>query len=140
MLRGEKIVHHFGGNLNGKKIAIWGLAFKPNTDDVREAPAKTIIEALLASGAQVSAHDPEAMETFKRCFGKELKIDYVEQSYDALDGADAMVLVTEWSEYRQPNWDKIATLMRQKVVFDFRNQYAASHLTEKGFARFGIGQ
>ena len=136
----EKIVNHFGGKLKDKKIAIWGLAFKPNTDDVREAPAKTIIEILLASGAQVSAHDPEAMETFKRCFGKELEIDYVERPYDALNGADALVLVTEWSEYRQPNWDKIATLMRQKVVFDFRNQYAISHLAEKGFVRFGIGQ
>ena len=135
----KKIRAHFG-DVRGKRIALWGLAFKPGTDDVRETPAKTIIENLLLWGASVVVHDPEAMATFKRCYGKNLAIDYAEKPYAALEGADALVLVTEWSEYRQPNWNKVKTLMRGKTVFDFRNQYGSQNLQSIGLDRIGIGQ
>ena len=129
----DKIIHHFN-DLNGKRIAIWGLAFKPGTDDVREAPAKTIIKKLLDKGAYVIAHDPQGQENFSKEFGQHDRLVYTDSSYEALRGADAMVLVTEWSEYRRPNWDKAADLMSQKVVFDLRNQYRAKELFDAAAA------
>lgn len=135
----HKIIEHLD-DIKGKRIALWGLAFKPGTDDVRETPAKTIIETLLSHGATVVAHDPEAMSTFQRCFGDELKIEYVKKPYDLLEDADALVLVTEWSEYRQPNWKKVKSLMKGDVVFDFRNQYITIDLATEGLKRIAIGQ
>lgn len=135
----EKIQRHFG-DLKGKKIAIWGLAFKPGTDDVREAPAKTIIENLTKWGAQVSAHDPQAISTFKRELGSNPLVTYFEDAYTALAGADALVLVTEWSEYRRPNWRKIEDGLKNKVIFDLRNQFEPKAMIDSGFHYQCVGR
>ena len=140
----RKIHSYFGGNLEGRKIAIWGLAFKPGTDDVREAPALTIMGALVNWGARVVAHDPVAQKTFARVWEqaglKPSQIQFVEDSYDALEGADALVLVTEWPEYKRPSWSRIRGLLRQPVVFDFRNQYGFKTLVDAGFHYECIGR
>lgn len=135
----EKIISHFN-DMAGKRIAVWGLAFKPGTDDVREAPAKTIINRLLDKGAYVVAHDPQASENFAGEFGAKDRLVYADSAYEALRGADALVLVTEWSEYRRPNWDKAAEIMNQKVVFDLRNQYQAHELYERDYHYQCIGR
>ena len=134
-----KLKRHFG-NLKGKHIAVWGLAFKPGTDDVREAPAKTIIEFLLREGATVSAHDPEAIANFSAELGPLSGLTYAKSAYQALEGADALALVTEWSEYKRPNWDKAKGMMRSHAVFDFRNQYDRSSLVGLGFYYECIGR
>ena len=126
--------------LKGKKIAVWGLAFKPGTDDVRETPAKNIIRKLLNQGAEVVAHDPEAITNFSEEFGKEERLSYASTAYKAVDGADALVLVTEWSEYKRPNWLKVKKLLAQPTVFDFRNQYNFNDLADKGFEYHCIGR
>lgn len=136
----EKIKRHFKGDLKGRKICLWGLAFKPGTDDVREAPALTIIEHLTEWGADVVAHDPEAMETFARELGPNPKMTYAKDAFSAIQGADALVLVTEWSEYRRPDWDKVAGLLRTKAVFDFRNQYQGEELRQRGFYYECVGR
>jgi len=135
----QKISNHFG-DLNGKKIAIWGLTFKPGTDDVREAPAITIIEELIKNGAQVSAHDPEGIPNFKTDVGDLKGLTYVSSAYDALKNADALVLVTEWPEYKRPNWKKAKELLRTPVVFDFRNQYSLEGLKKEGFHYECVGR
>ena len=118
---GQKIIQHFGGDLSGRKIAIWGLAFKPNTDDVREAPAMEIISDLLAAGASVSATDPEAIPNFSQYFNG--PVDYTEDMYDVLDGADALAIVTEWNEFRTPDFHQILQRMKYPFIFDGRNIY-----------------
>jgi UDPglucose 6-dehydrogenase len=133
----EKIQKHFG-SLKGKTIAVWGLAFKPRTDDMREAPAITIINSLLKAGAKVQAFDPEATETAKRVLGN--KITYVKKSYDALTGADALALVTEWNEFREPDYARMKKLMRQPIVFDGRNIYSPTQMKSQGFTYFSIGR
>jgi len=135
----QKISRHFG-DLNGKKIAVWGLAFKPGTDDVRETPSKTIIKHLLDSGASVVGHDPEAVETFTKEFGEHSKLTYAKDAYESLKGANALVLVTEWPEYKRPNWSKVAESLAEKVVFDFRNQYDSKALIDQGFHYECIGR
>ena len=132
-----KIVKTFGEDLKGKVIAIWGLAFKPRTDDMREAPSITIIEELLARGAEVHAFDPEAMHEARKTFGD--RIQYAEKPLEATDGADALVLVTEWNEFRKPDFDEIKNRMRTPVIFDCRNIYDMQRLKEKGFRYQGIG-
>jgi UDPglucose 6-dehydrogenase len=136
----EKIVAHFGGerSVAGKTIAIWGLAFKPRTDDMREAPAITIIERLLELGATVRAYDPEANETARRLFGD--RIVLCDKSYDALQGADALAVLTEWNNFREPDFEKIRTLLRAPVVFDGRNVYSPEHMRTLGFTYFSIGR
>ncbi len=136
----EKIVEHFGGakGVAGKTIAIWGLAFKPKTDDMREAPAITIIERLLAMGAKVRAYDPEANETARCIFGD--RITLCERSYDALSGADALAVVTEWNTFREPDFEKMRTLLRSPVVFDGRNVYSPEQMRALGFTYFSIGR
>lgn len=136
----EKIKKKFGGQLSGKKIAIWGLSFKPGTDDVRDAPAKTVIERLLSWGAEVIGHDPQGQKNFAREVTANPKLTYAEDAYTALKGADALVLLTEWTEYKRPNWQKVAQLMRQKMVFDFRNQYLADELQAQGFSYESVGR
>lgn len=133
----DKIQQHFG-SLKGKTIALWGLAFKPRTDDMREAPAITIVSKLLQLGAKVQAYDPEATETAKRVFGN--KITYCKKNYDALAGADALALVTEWNEFREPDYGKMKKLMKQPVVFDGRNIYNPGQLKSHGFTYFSIGR
>ena len=135
----KKIKDHFG-NLSGKKIAIWGLAFKPGTDDVREAPAITIVEELIKNGAQVAAHDPEGTPNFKQEVGDLKGLTYVETAYDALKQADALVLITEWPEYKRPNWQKVKELLKTAVVFDFRNQYSLDDLKKEGFHYECVGR
>ncbi len=133
----EKIVAHFDKDLKGKHFAIWGLSFKPRTDDMREAPSLTIIQNLLDRGATVSATDPEAIEETKRILGD--KIEYVKRPMDALDGADALVLVTEWSEFRNPDFRAMKEKMRGKVIFDGRNIYSPSKVRAQGFTYYGVG-
>lgn len=136
----SKILRYFNQNLQGKKIAVWGLAFKPGTDDVREAPAKTIVGQILKAGGAVVAHDPQGAENFAKEFGKHDRLTYVESAYDALKGADALALITEWSEYKRPNWEKAAALMGAKVVFDLRNQYTFDSVKKAGFYYECIGR
>jgi UDPglucose 6-dehydrogenase len=133
----EKIVSHFG-SVQGLTVALWGLAFKPKTDDMREAPAITIVEKLLAAGAKVQAFDPEATKTAKRVLGD--RITYVEKSYDALRGADALAVVTEWNEFREPDFKKMKALLKQPVVFDGRNIYSPGQMRALGFTYMSIGR
>ena len=133
----RKLEQHFEGDLRGKKVAVWGIAFKPRTDDVREAPALTLIDGLLAEHASVSAHDPEAGAHAREQFGD--RIELVEQPYDATEGADALVLVTEWREYQNPDFDRIKASMRAPVVLDGRNIWRSYGLGKQGFTYMGIG-
>lgn len=133
-----KILNKFGDDLSNKTFAIWGLAFKPKTNDMREAPAITIIESLLSHGAKIQAYDPKAIESAKDIFGD--KITYAKSSYDALNNADCMLLLTEWNEFRRPDFDKIKLLMKNYVIFDGRNQYNSKRLIEKGFEYYQIGK
>jgi UDPglucose 6-dehydrogenase len=128
---------HFGG-LKGKTVAVWGLSFKPRTDDMREAPSIPLIEALLSAGATVQAFDPEAMRVAKGIFGS--RITYASSSYDAVKGADALVIVTEWNEFRRPDFARIRSLMRSPVVFDGRNLFAPAQMKQHGFAYYSIGR
>jgi len=132
-----KMLAYFG-SLKGKTIAVWGLAFKPRTDDMREAPAIVIIEGLLAQGASVRAYDPEATRTARNVFGD--RITFCEKSYDALAGADALAVVTEWNTFREPEFAKMRELMRSPVVFDGRNIYSPENMRTLGFTYFSIGR
>ena len=134
----DKITKYFGENLNGKTFAIWGLAFKPKTDDMREAPAITIINALLDKGAKIKAYDPKAMDSAKFIFAD--KIEYSKNSYETIENADALLLLTEWNEFRRPDFERIKTSMKNPVIFDGRNQYDKIRLEEKGFKYFCIGK
>ena len=132
-----KMKQHFG-SLKGKRIAMWGLAFKPKTDDMREAPAVPLISALLDAGASVSAYDPEAMKVARSIFGS--RVDFEDKSYDALKGADAMAIVTEWHEFREPDWARIRKLLKTPVIFDGRNIYNPDHLRGLGFTYYSMGR
>ncbi len=133
-----KIFSEFGDNLAGKKIAVWGLAFKPKTDDIREAPALVMIEKLLAAGAEVCTHDPEAMDNVKEILGD--KISYVDQPMDALDNADALAIVTEWSQFRTPDFEEMKNRLKTPIVFDGRNLYDSGNMARKGFTYHSIGR
>ena len=134
----EKVISQFGTNLNGMTFAIWGLSFKPNTDDLREAPALVIIQRLLDLGAKVKAYDPVAMKEAEHLyFGN--SIIYSKDAYDACIDVDAMLLITEWSEFRLPVWELLSKLMKQKIVFDGRNLFDRKYLEELGFVYHGIG-
>lgn len=134
----KKVQEFFGGNLKGRTIAIWGLAFKPNTDDMREAPSLVIIEDLLAMGAAVRVYDPIAVENAKQTLGN--RVTYCANSYQATEGADALILVTEWNEFRQVDMGKVKALLKQAVVFDGRNIFSPEALKKLGFSYFGIGR
>ncbi len=134
----NKILNKFGNDLSGKTFAVWGLAFKPKTNDMREAPAITIINALLERGAKVQAYDPKAVESAKEIFGN--KITYSKSAYEALNDAECMLLLTEWNEFRRPDFDKIKSLMKNYVIFDGRTQYNSKRLLEKGFEYYQIGK
>ena len=133
-----KIEKYFKGNLLNKKIAIWGLAFKPETDDVREAPAIYLMNKLLDKGALLSVYDPEAMPNIKKQFGK--KLNYSESMYDALEDADALVICTEWSVFRTPDFDKVKKLLNQNIIFDGRNLYETEEIKKEGFLYHSIGR
>ncbi|EMS32409.1 UDP-glucose dehydrogenase [Mariniradius saccharolyticus AK6] len=134
----KKVKQHFGEDLSGKTFALWGLSFKPNTDDMREAPAIVIIDELIAAGAQVKAYDPIAMKEAQHIYVGD-KITYAKDAYDACVDADALLLITEWSEFRIPSWSALGKLLKNKVVFDGRNIYDKSYLAENGFEHYGIG-
>ena len=133
-----KINKYFNDDLAGKHFAFWGLAFKPNTDDIREAPALDMIDALLAAGATVSAFDPEAMPNVKALLGD--KINFAENQYDALEGADALIIATEWNEFRTPDFLKMVKSLKQKVIFDGRNLFEVNSVNELGFHYESIGR
>ena len=132
-----KIKKHFGA-LKGKTVAVWGLAFKPRTDDMREAPAIPLIEALLAAGATVQVYDPEAIKVARGIFGN--TITYAASNYDALKGADCLAIVTEWNEFRRPDFTRMRSLMRSAVVFDGRNLFTPDEMKQSGFAYYSIGR
>ncbi len=133
-----KIINYFRGNLSGKKIALWGLAFKPDTDDIREAPALVMIDSLLNLGAKISAFDPEAMENVKKSIGN--KIEYANNEYAALDGADALLICTEWGIFRNPDFIRMKSLMKDAVLFDGRNLFEIEEMNDKGFYYCSIGR
>lgn len=133
-----KIKMHFKGDLKGKKIALWGLAFKPDTDDIREAPALYIIEELLKEGASIVAYDPEAMNNVKGLIGD--SITYTTDEYQALQGADALLIATEWSLFRTPDFEKVSSLLKNKVIFDGRNLYGIKEMKELGYSYYSIGR
>lgn len=137
-LLAERVVDYFGGSLQGRKIAVWGLAFKPNTDDVREAPSHVVIRHLLAAGATVTAFDPEARETTRAVLGEAIR--YETDAYQALHKADALVICTEWNEFRRPDFDKMHHRMSQPVIFDGRNLYDPQQMAENGFDYYSIGR
>jgi UDPglucose 6-dehydrogenase len=132
-----KLKKHFG-SLKGKTIAVWGLAFKPKTDDMREAPAIPLIESLLAAGAKVQAYDPEAIRVAKGIFGD--KVTYAATNYDALKGADALAIVTEWNEFRRPDFQRMRSLMRAPLIFDGRNLFTPEQMKQQEFAYHSIGR
>jgi len=133
----KKLETHFG-SLKGRTIAIWGLAFKPKTDDMREAPAIPIVQTLLEKGAIVQAYDPEAVKSAKAILGP--KVQYAATSYDALRGADALAIITEWHEFREPDFPRMRKLMRTPVIFDGRNIYQPQHMKAQGFIYNSIGR
>ena len=135
---GQKVATHFGGNLQGRAIAVWGLAFKPRTDDIRDAPSLDLIEQLLAGGARVTVFDPEAMENVRAIYGDRLA--YAPTAMDALDGADCLVVVTEWGDFRRPDFDDMARRMKGRVIIDGRNLYQPQELGRRGFTYHGIGK
>jgi len=133
-----KIIQHFGNDLKDKKIALWGLAFKPNTDDIREAPSLYLIKELLKEGANISAYDPEAMNNVKELLGD--KIHYASNEYEALEDADALLIATEWSVFRTPDFEKMEKLLKNKIIFDGRNLYSIEHMKELKFHYCSIGR
>lgn len=136
----EKIVKKYGEDLTGKRFAVWGLSFKPDTDDMRESAAITIINELTKRGAEVIAYDPKATEEAKTCYLKENgKVSYVESKYEALKGADVLILITEWKEFRQPDFGEVVKLLKEPVIFDGRNQYDRKRLAKSGIEYYQIG-
>ena len=135
---GEKIVAHFGGQLSGRRIAVWGLAFKPRTDDVRDAPALDLLEQLLAGGAQVTVYDPEAMAHVKAIHGD--RLTYAAGAMEALDGAECLAIVTEWGDFRHPDFAEMVRRMRSPAIFDGRNLYAPEEMRSRGFVYHSIGR
>jgi UDPglucose 6-dehydrogenase len=136
----QKISRHYGGDVRGKTFAVWGLAFKPNTDDMREAPSRTLIEALWQAGANVRVYDPVALHETKRIYGDRPDLVLAKSAEDALTGADALTIVTEWQEFRSPDFDSLRAKLKQPVIFDGRNLYDPAFLKQFGFIYYGIGR
>lgn len=134
----KKIRKHYKNDLEGKTFAVWGLAFKPNTDDIREAPALVIIDELLKAGAQVRVFDPEAMNNVKAIYGNRIK--FCDNMYDTLDGADALCILTEWAEFRNPDFERIASMLNENIIFDGRNLYDLDQIKSLGFQYISIGR
>jgi UDPglucose 6-dehydrogenase len=135
---GRKIRAHFGNSLTGKSLAVWGLAFKPRTDDVREAPALVLIDDMLAAGAKLRVHDPEALANVRALYGE--RLTYCDRPYGALEGADGLVIVTEWQEFRNPDFQLMRRLLKEPVIFDGRNLYEPKSVKGHGFTYYGIGR
>lgn len=135
----SKVLEHFGDDLSGRTFAVWGLAFKPKTDDMRDAPSREIIEGLWAHGAHVRAYDPEAMDSARRLYGNRDDFELVDGRHDALDGADALIICTEWRQFRSPDWERLRTSLKEPVIFDGRNVFDPARVTREGFTYYGIG-
>lgn len=133
----NKILKHYNNDIKNKTFAVWGLSFKPRTNDMRESPAITIINMLLDKGAKIKAYDPKAMETAKIIFGD--KIVYSSNSYEALENADALILITEWNEFKRPSFDKIKSKLKEPIIFDGRNQYDKKRMTDRGIKYISLG-
>jgi UDPglucose 6-dehydrogenase len=136
----SKIQRHFKGNLKGRAIAVWGLAFKPNTDDMREAPSLVLIDQLLGAGAEVHAFDPVAMPEAQRVLGERKGLSFATDAHAAVQGADALAIVTEWQEFRSPDFDWLKAALKQPVIFDGRNLYNPDLVQRAGFAYYGVGR
>ena len=137
----HKIVDHFGkNNISGLTFAVWGLAFKPRTDDVREAPALVVCNQLINLGARIQAYDPEAKETFQYAFGENDKISYKESNYDTLQDADALIICTEWNAFRQPDFKRIKESLKNPIIFDGRNIFSLNEMKGKGFTYYSVGR
>ena len=136
----NKIVKHFGEDLKDKVFALWGLSFKPMTDDMREAPSRVIIREFMKRGAKIQAYDPEAMNESQRIFGDNQSIKYFDDQYDALKDANALVLITEWRQFRKPDFEKIQSLLKENIIFDGRNQYEPDQMKESGITYYCIGR
>jgi len=136
----EKISNHYQGNLKGKVFALWGLAFKPNTDDMRDAPSRVLLEALIEAGATVQAYDPEAIEEAQRIYGNKAGLSYSQSPVDALKGADALAIVTEWKQFRSPDFDLLNTSLTDKVIFDGRNMFEPAIVSRSGLQYYAIGR
>ncbi len=134
----DKILNFYNGNIEGKTFAVWGLAFKPKTNDMREAPSITIINKLLSLGAKIKSYDPKAFDLAKTIFKE--KIEYSKDAYSALNGSDALLVLTEWNEFKRPDYDKIASFLNEPIIFDGRNIYDSNKLIKKGFKYFCIGK
>jgi UDPglucose 6-dehydrogenase len=134
----EKVVAEFGERLAGRRFAVWGLAFKPKTDDMREAPSITVINGLLERGAAVAVHDPEALGVARGFFGD--RVSYHRVNYDALDGADALLIVTDWNEFRRPDFTRMKALLKRPLIFDGRNLYDPEVMRQHGFTYLPIGR
>ncbi|MEJ2529274.1 MAG: UDP binding domain-containing protein, partial [Gammaproteobacteria bacterium] len=132
--------HHYAGDLNGKVFALWGLAFKPNTDDMREAPSRVLMEALWAAGAKVQAYDPEAANETRRIYGDRADLVICDTADAALVGADALAVVTEWKQFRSPDFGHMKSNLRSPVIFDGRNIYDPDILHAAGFVYYGVGR
>lgn len=135
---GDKIVARFDGQLAGRQIAVWGLAFKPQTDDIRDAPALDLLERLLANGARVTVYDPEAMDNVRAIHGDRLA--YAVGPMEALDGADCLAILTEWGDFRHPDFDDMVRRMRSPIIFDGRNLYVPAEMLSRGFEYHSIGR
>jgi len=134
------VQNYFNGNLEGRTLAVWGLSFKPGTDDVREAPALTVVSRLVEMGASIQAYDPQAMGTARQELGDMPRLSYVSSCYEALKGAEALIISTEWTSFREPDFERMKSLMKQPVIFDGRNLYNPVKITQLGFQYFYIGQ
>ena len=137
-LLADKVKRHFGSDLSRRTLAVWGLAFKPRTDDMRDAPSITVVESLLQAGARIQAYDPEALAEARKIFGS--RIHYERRNYDALKGADGLLVTTEWNEFRRPNFPHMKELMKSPVIFDGRNIYEPGELRKLGFTYYSIGR
>jgi len=136
----HKMQQHFGAGLRGKSVALWGLAFKPNTDDMREAPARTIIEMLWKAGASVRVYDPVALNETTRIYGERADLIVCRSAYEAVAGADALAIVTEWQEFRSPDFERLKELLTSAVIFDGRNLYDPGMVARFGFTYYAIGR
>jgi UDPglucose 6-dehydrogenase len=136
----HKMKRHFADQLQGRTIALWGLAFKPNTDDMREAPSRAIIDLLFKSGARVQAYDPVAGPEARRIYGERTDFVIGKNAYEVVEGADALCIVTEWQEFRSPDFDRLKELLKQPLIFDGRNLYDPVMVGRFGFTYYGIGR
>ena len=136
----EKIAAHYQNNLQGKVFALWGLSFKPNTDDMREAPSRVLLEALIEAGAKVQTYDPEALHEARRIYGDKAGLIYCDKQADTLRNADALVIVTEWKQFRSPDFDQLNQQLKDKVIFDGRNMYEPKHVKQSGLQYYAIGR